>query len=379
MNPVARLLAAFLLLPVSCLAKQIDTSSSPLLNSLAVTGNPFGIAPLTAVIDLSSRQPVRVSITIKGKRTPLGDITNDFNRTAANHSLPVLGLYAGHDNRIELRFFDDDGLLLETFEFSLTTFSARPALPQVRIDEADLENMLPGMTLVSAYGHSSDAKMLPMRAFMFDEFGDIRWYLDTANHSELKDLFFSCGPERLQNGNLYFGSFHTDAIFEMNLLGKIINRWPLEPYEFHHQVMEMPNGNFLLTSGVKDADTTQDFVIEVDRRSGEVVTAWDLNLSLENTRNVQGNNEKNWFHGNAVAYDAEQDAILVSGRFQGLVKLTSDNKIAWLMSPHEGWTQNGRGEEIDDFLLQPLDQSGKAITDSKTLTGHRNHPEFEWN
>ena len=105
-----------------------------------------------------------------------------------------------------------------------------------------------------------------------------------SEHPELSRLFYDNGMTRLENGNLLFGNNNNETIYEVNMLGEIINRWPLTGYEFHHHVIEKPNGNFLVTVNDKSKTTVEDVILEIDRESGGLVNQWDLNLSLDNSR-----------------------------------------------------------------------------------------------
>ena len=90
------------------------------------------------------------------------------------------------------------------------------------------------------------------------------------------------------------------------------------------------------------------------------------------TRNL-ADLDVDWFHGNALAYDPTDDTILVSGRTQGLVKLTRANEVVWILAPHRAWRS-----DLAAKLLQPLDAAGVPITDAAVLDGAVPHPEFEW-
>lgn len=108
------------------------------------------------------------------------------------------------------------------------------------------------MTLVSYFGHNGS--LFPQRPFIFDSFGEIRWYLNFRTHPQLNQLFYDDGIERLANGNFYFGSgggafggAADNTIYEIDLFGNVLNKWEMPNYGFHHEVKEKPNGNFLVT------------------------------------------------------------------------------------------------------------------------------------
>jgi arylsulfate sulfotransferase len=237
--------------------------------------------------------------------------------------------------------------------------------------------MSDGMTLVSWFGF--DVDRLPQNPFVFDAFGDIRWYLDLKTHPELNQLLFENGIERLQNGDFYFGDASTDKIFEMDLFGTVINSWNMPGYHFHHNVQEKPNGNFIVSVDKIGASTVEDFIIEIDRSSKQIINTWDLNQSLQNTRRTLFSNPMDWIHVNALIYDPRDNTIFVSGRTQGLVKLDNNNKVVWIMGCHKGWGIAGNGIDLKNYLLTPLDGNDQRITNQDILDGKINHPDFEWN
>lgn len=240
--------------------------------------------------------------------------------------------------------------------------------------------MTDGLTFVSYFGYNE--RLTPQRPFMFDSFGDIRWYLDFQSNQQLANLFYDVGMERLQNGNLYFGDGSTNKIYEINMLGEVVNSWDMPGYGFHHQVTEKPNGNFLATVNKLGASTVEDHVIEIDRSSGDIINIWDLNKSLDDTRTAWDTDladiSVDWFHANSVEYDDSDNTIIVSGRTQGVVKLNENNEVVWIIAPHKGWKTSGNGTDLSQFLLQPLDANNDPITDNAVLAGDQNHPDFEW-
>jgi len=72
---------------------------------IEVEENPSGIAPLTAELRFETRRPVSVETTVQGS-IPLARSAPGF---ATEHRLPVLGLYPGAANSIELRLIDEEG------------------------------------------------------------------------------------------------------------------------------------------------------------------------------------------------------------------------------------------------------------------------------
>jgi arylsulfate sulfotransferase len=372
---------AFLMLVAGCSDSPVDVGERELdfLTEFTITPNPFGFAPLTAEVVLTTSQRIQIELVLARQ----GDSGVELHRVGPvteRVRLPILGLYPNVDNAITLRFLDESGTLLGDTTHTITTPPLLADLPAITINVAAPHAMKPGMNLVSYFGH--DSELTPQRPFIFDDAGTIRWYLDLRNHPNLSTLFYDDGVERLANGNLYFGDGSTGRIIEMDMLGRIVNEWGMPGYGFHHQVLEKPDGNFIVTVNKLGAPTIEDYLIEIDRATGEILREWDLNQSLEYTRRAWetpfADLNVDWFHANGVAYDPADDAIVVSGRTQGTVKLTNENEVVWIVAPHREWGTAGDGTDLTTRLLQPLDAAGQPITDPAVLDGTANHPDFEW-
>ncbi|KPJ97212.1 MAG: hypothetical protein AMS20_17330 [Gemmatimonas sp. SG8_28] len=374
--------ALVFLVPVAgCSDSPVDIGDSELdfLTELTITPNPFGFAPLTAELVLTTTRPIQVEVAV-ARQGDTGDVRHRFGTVSQRGRLPILGLFPSAENTITLRFLDETGTLLGDTTHTITTAALLGDLPAITINAATPQAVKPGMNLVSYFGH--DSELTPQRPFIFDETGTIRWYLDLRNHPTLSTLFYDDGVERLANGNLFFGDGSTARIIEMDMVGRIVNEWAMPGYGFHHQVLEKPDGNFIVTVNKLSAPTIEDHLIEIDRATGDIIREWNLNESLDNARRAWetpfADLNVDWFHANGVAYDSADDAIIVSGRTQGTVKLTNENEVVWILAPHREWGTAGDGTDLTTRLLQPLDAAGQPITDAAVLDGTVNHPDFEW-
>ena len=368
--------------PVPSIAFTVDPNSIKL--------NPYGYAPLSALVSFSVTVGGNTFIRVRGKHGKLTDIEHTFNDTGLQHAVPIIGLYPNYANTVDLRIMSTSGDTLAKSTISIQTGDLPPTMPTViAAAPFDETNVNPGLIMVSNY--STYGTKSPYIPYFMDNYGDIRWVLDYRTHPDLKTLVYECGISRLRNGNFYFGDAgQTESkIYEVDLLGKVLNSWTMSGYLFHHEVTEKPNGNFLLTATkpgstyTDGSPTIDDFVLEIDRKANTIATVWDLRESLDETRKeltAGGLSPANdWFHGNAVRYDSTDNTIIVSGRTQGVVKLDYANRVKWILSSHKGWTKNRRGEDLTQFLLKPLDASGKLITDAAVIDGTALTTDFEWN
>ncbi|GAB3038223.1 hypothetical protein GCM10027185_45850 [Spirosoma pulveris] len=349
--------------------------------------NPYGYTPLAALLNFSTPLVGRTFIRVRGKHGNLTTIDHLFTDTGTSHSVPVIGLYPNYANLVDIRIVDEGGDTLAQSTITILTGDLPPNMPQsITVTRFDETKVATGLILVSNYSTLGTGS--PSTPYLMDAYGDIRWVLDYRSHEKLKTLNFDDGIGRLRNGNFFFGDINTSVIYEVDLLGKVINQWGTSGYLFHHEVSEKPDGNFLLTT-TKPSSTyanenpaIEDYVIEIDRQDGTISTVWDLKESLDETRyavsddGLQGPSD--WFHGNAVTYDSTDHTIVVSGRSQGVVKLDYTNHVKWILAAHKGWTTNRRAEDLTQFLLQPLTSNNDPISSMAVIEGTSIAPDFEW-
>ena len=353
----------------------------PLEANFSITVNPSGHAPLTAKVVLTTNFPTKASMRVLGKHGPNSDVGYEQTTPSQYFHFDVLGLYPDYINQIQFTFYNAAGKVLKVDTINLQTAPLHENMPEITIEKAAIESIKPGFNLVNYFGFNSDP--FPQTAFAFDAYGDIRWYLDFSGHPELGGLFYDVGMILLQNGNLAFGDKNSDKIYEVDYFGEVLGRWHMDGYAFHHTIYEKPNGNFLATVSDNQLETYEDIIIEIDRNTDAIVKVWNLNESLQNTRNPWGNNTNDiaddWSHANGLAYDAEDNAIIVSLRSQGVAKLSNNNEVIWIMAHHKNWETAGNGVSLNAFLLRPLDSQGSPIEEQGILEGYYNHASFEWN
>ena len=380
------ILFSLIIFVIACGDKDDDAPPPPPVTpeiTVTSTLNPFTYNPLCAKLDISTNVDGKIQIELIGQDGEASNIKHTFDDFAREHSVPVLGLYADYENIVQVTLLDanDDELISE--EIKITTEALPEIFPEIIVDVRKLDKMEAGINLVSYRG-----VLWPNIPYMVDAFGKIRWILDYTNHPTLNDLYYDTGIERLQNGHWYFGDRSTQTIYEVDVFGEIVHSWQLEPYGFHHNVQETSNGNFLVTANnsnsahINGNPAVDDHILEIDRQTGAIIHVWDLKESLDEYRDalgqIQMGDNMNWAHVNSVIYDESDDCIIASLRNQGVCKLDKNNNLKWLLATHEGWTTNRQGDNLNDFLLTPLDATNNPITTPDDLNGLTNHTDFEW-
>jgi arylsulfate sulfotransferase len=355
--------------------KKEEVPEEQLIVKITSTSNPEGIAPLTAFVEVETKMETAVSLKIHGAIP----IDHQFEKIGSKHRIPVLGLYPNTLNKVECTITDKKGnhyTKLLTFQ----TDSLPDYFPRIDLGVVQTEKMEPGFNLCGlSYGVQGKHESSP---FVFDSNGDIRWYL---NLRPLKHIVWPV--ERLKNGNFFF--LNGSQVMEYDMLGEIINQWKVKGFNLHHDVTELPSGNFLAIADKhkttivhqgKEIGSSSDHVVEIDRETGDVVKEWDLRKVLDVDRNAIHEVGGDWMHLNGLCYSESDSCIIVSGKHQGIAKITQDNQLKWILAPHTGWGKAGRdgnGNETTPYLLTAVDKEGEICT-RKIQTGTLESDSFNW-
>ena len=290
------------------------TTAGYTLDNPNIIVNPYGNSPLTALVMFETEEEVAPEVTIVGK-DDLSTYEHTFEKSKI-HYLPIYGLYADYTNEVIIKCGD------------------------VYKDEEYLTNDLYFYT-PSSSGYTC----------AYDVNGDVRWYLTNYALWEIN---------RLENGHLLVSTerlinspYYMTGLYEMDLLGKIYVEYSLEG-GYHHDYYEMPNGNLLVASDDfnNEAGTVEDYIVELDRTTGNIVKRIDLKNIL-NMEDGKSENwiEYDWFHNNSVWYDEKTNSITLSGRHQDAV-INIDYttlELNWIIGDPTNWS-----EEYQKYFFSPV-------------------------
>lgn len=355
--------------------------------------NPSGYNPLAANLYCELPAQGRIKIIVHSKpdaKTP--DVEFQSDDVQRSQVIQILGLYPNYENKVTLVYLDKTGkerakttIQIKTKALNVTYLPAA-----IRIIKRKINEMEPGMTLISSPGKEETDTSIP---YMIDADGEIRWILDWNSHPELKYIGAQCGLKRMKNGNYIAGDCNHGLLVEVDALGNIVHKWDLKGmgYNFHHEAVETKNGKIqILVTKAKamlaDGSNSRifDHTIELDPITGSITKEWDYAQILDSARinkvdmgeewnnNMYlGANRSNWLHNNGIFVD--DDEMVATGRWLGFFKYDYSGKLKYIMAPHNNWR-----EQYKRYLLTPLDRNGQPITDIEVLNGEKVHEDFEW-
>ncbi len=302
--------------------------------------DPYNASPLTALILFETEEEVSPKVTIEGK-DKLTTFTTEFAKNT-KHYLPIYGLYADYNNKVDISYTLSNGKkITKQVEIQTNKLPDDFVLPtSLKKDSSKLTNDLYFFT-PSSKGYTC----------AYDVNGDVRWYLSNNaiwDNTRLKNGHMIVSTERLVNSPYYM-----TGLYEIDLLGHIYNEYSLKG-GYHHDYFELPNGNLLVASDDfnNEAGTVEDYIVELDRTTGNIIKTWDLKKIL-NMGDGKSENWSNydWFHNNSVWYDDATNSITLSGRHQDAViniDYTS-GKLNWIIGDSTNWSS-----EYQKYFFTPV-------------------------
>ena len=337
------------------------------LEEALIVVNPYGTSPLSAVAVFSTEEACGGTVTVKGKSAE-NDVTGTFE-AEKDHIVPIYGLYNNDTTEVVISL--DDGT---SAAFEVTTEDIN----------VDYGTITAEMKSEASYDYTNLTFVCSTMGSLYavDAAGDIRFYTNMGG---------VLGVHQLENGHILMPasyvlkpSYYKEGMIEIDLMGKIYGEYMI-PGGQHHDFVEMPNGNFLVASNSPDLSTVEDYVVEIDRQTGNVV--WELDMKdLMGTEEGQsasmdtdGSEESDWFHNNGLAYDAGNDLLLLSARHKDAIVAVNmeDKSLAWILGDPTGWGEdyqsyffNPEGEDFEWFYAQHnvsiLDNGDIALFDNGT-------------
>lgn len=371
-------------------AQPSETPATLLARPPLVRPNPIRRAPLVAIVDLETTEPVEVVILVRdGQRA----WQHPWAQAASQRqSIAVMGLRPDRVHEIRLRLTSPSSKVVEiTPPLLFKTPPLPESFPPLETILSKPQLMEPGVTLFAINLWRESVSLLDYGYIIaLDEAGEVVWYCDTTDR--IADM------RRMENGHLLYLHGNYRYAYEIDLLGRDYRRWvatnltvlpkddaiPIAIDTLHHDLQELPNGNFLtFATELKEfaeyptsefdpdapwepADVVCDRLVEFDPASGDIVEQLHLTDLLDRRRfgfmalsgfwKDKYNHElpglsRDWSHANGLIYVPEDNSAIVSFRhLDCLMKIDwSTKQIRWILGEPSGW-----GEAWQKYLLEPV-------------------------
>ena len=362
----------------------------PVMSDLTFATNPSGRVPLVAQATFTTDEGAQVSVEISaGERTWVEAPASGYH---VEHSVMVLGLQPERAYQIVVVATDAAGNEVRSSAYEITTPALPDDFPPITATRSEPERMEPGVTLFSVYRREGDDRGNDYGLLVaVNAAGEVVWYY--RSDERITDA------RRLRNGNLlHNGGAKRDRMYEIDMLGHVVRQWhaagvggdaptesiPVAIDSLHHEVYEMPSGNFLaLSSELRQLDNYPSSetdpaapretayvvggVIVEFTPAGQIVRELKLfdlldpyrigydSLGTGFWRELYGavveGDTRDWLHDNAIIYDDRDDSAIVSLRHgDAVIKVgLATGELTWILGTPAGWKSPQQ-----DRLLTPV-------------------------
>ena len=388
----------------------LSCAGPPVATNVQLVPNPNKNAPLAGILTFNTDRPVSTTITIDDGMTQ--QIVQPDDSLKTDHEVLVLGLKPGKLHQITATLKDKNGRELVLDSLTIETPPMPDDFPSLELVQEKTGEMEPGITMFTVFRWKEpfDDDSDWGYAIAVNEAGEVVWYLK-ADHwiDEVR---------RKHNGNLMFGGVDDGRLFEVDMLGNIVQEWyssgavtkpiaegsiAVDTDMFHHDVIELASGNFLglglevrsledfpveypPSEKKQTADVAGDVIIEF-APDGSTVRKWSMVDILDPRRLGEGSLSGDHYydiynevydplpyditHCNAIYYIEEEDAVLVSSNFQcAIYKIDmKTGSLKWILGDPTGWEKPWSDKLLKpkgDFTW-PCHQHGMELTPQGTL------------
>ncbi|WP_165815252.1 aryl-sulfate sulfotransferase [Levilactobacillus bambusae] len=375
------------------LADGYQTQAHRKANTLAspyVKLNPYQTSPLTALVAFTTPRATQVTVKVVGtsEKTTITHTVKGYQR---HHQVGITGLAAGKANQVTLTAKSASGRVT-TKTVTLTTKAAPKRIGQNTVKTSKPQ--------VMALGKGNDQLTFAVSSlgltYGLDTAGNVRWYSSRPIAHVFKVLKNHHLLVLYQSKN---GKYNT--LVETDYYGRIYREYDFkgvfptrkDPHKtsantvIHHDAIELPDGNLMLTVDDGGSKYVEDTMIELNRRTGKIMRVIDLkkifpaSAYTTYTATKRADGKVDWFHQNTIYFDNRRQQLLVSGRNQSTV-LALDwktMKIKWIFGSHQGWPK-----KYQKYLLKQVGtpfswnggQHAAGLIQTGQFTGNTERLEF---
>jgi arylsulfate sulfotransferase len=314
--------------------------------------DPYDMNPGSALVIFENDLPGNIEVTIQGDDA-YSTYTYVKSSKTTHFEIPIIGLYLGRENIVILNDLNGNKSTLK-----ITTEPLPVDFQVYKLEKSLPEKMEPGISLFIACFDDSYTALL-------DNNAQVRGYLSNSYMAHGTAIIQLKNGHMLATGDEYRQiPYNMTSLWEFNWLGKIFYEYEI-PNGVHHNISEMPNGDFLVVSNNKDwlvTRTREDVVLILDRKTGSVKKEYDFRNILDENRSPYNHFDTNiinvqsidWMHTNAAIYNPVDNSIIVSSPIQSQVVAidAESSKIKWILGPHDGY--EGTSEFLKKYLLTPI-------------------------
>lgn len=304
---------------------------------LLVVPNPYGASVQTAMLLFNTSEECRVRYRVIGK-TEGTDFVGETEVTT-RHRVPVMGLYKGYTNKLELELLNPEGTVIQRRE--------------LRIYARDIPLAL--QNIVTKVEHSEDSCFpfilvngLRFNPVVFDQNGEVRYSLQIKTNR--------MGMIPLQDGHFLYADTSVNRAgagvrsvacqyHEMDYMGRIYRTYLLD-FPVGNLAAQREDSLFLVTASEKKY--VHDSILELDRSTGRTIRKC-LMVDILGTKYQD---RRSWVVISGLDFCGDQ-LLITMKRFHTVLSLDWETQsVNWVLAPESVW----RDTPLQDKLLTSVNE-----------------------
>ena len=321
----------------------LDNDIYSFKNALLIL-NPYKISLLTAVLLFNTEMQCMVRYVIKGIRGSKDYTVCDETYTT-RHRVPILGLYGGRNNKIDLSLVDKNG---ETIKHRVIQIYVSPIQENIRnmVSETDTKMSQFGFIMLNTAIGSPVA---------IDRNGDVRYSIQIKT-GKLGMIPLANGHfllvDKTANRIDKYGRVTPCRYHEMDYMGRVYRTYLLE-YRIGRAITQHGDSLFFVTAS--DDGHLSDRIAELNLKTGELIKYCDIHSIVGDKYRVYDN----WIDTSNIEYN-DGRILITAKRLNSIISIDwKELKPDWIIAPPKVWQDS----DVSKYVLKDKSEhrEGEAV------------------
>lgn len=353
------------------------SKEKPGIEQPLIAWNPFGTNNLSAYIYFPSNMQAKLRYTISVEDETIPDFTRTlYNGRSSGltneHEYQLIGFVPGRKNYLVLELLNKSEECIQKRVFSLNVpkLSSNAPVRAQALEGKSSEQMSNGLFFVCG-AQTNSGKKNPY-IWLYDNSGVLRGEIPIKDYRT--DRIYTQSDEMIY-------SYGISNFTRVSTLGQVIDTYDISPYRQHHDYINNEYGSLwiLATDPRKTNHATQDVMVSLSLKSGDVTKLLDFENLLPEKFKQSGSKPGNWLGLDSIQRTGSTDILVSSSKDSTIYKVANITsavpKVSYLIADPDLWL----GDKLSKKLLKKSSGEEEATeeTDSEKSEETNEEPPFE--
>lgn len=315
--------------------------------------NPYGTNTTGIYMYFKTEKMAKATYTISCEG--YADFTRTLNTNTSSgytkeHEYLLVGAIPNQKNTITVNLFNQQGDQIDTISWTYDAPNLLGGNEYITVDLETTNNTTPltnGLYTVLGNDVDEDSDVLAYTR-LYDNSGVIRSEIPITSYRAHRMIF---------NENTMYLSISGTKIVGIDQTGYVSAIYDTGDYKLHHDYIFNDDQNFIVLASKKDAKTSEDKIITIDRETGEINELIDLIDLFPNyyktTSKPKSEDDIDWMHINSLHLVNGNSLIISSRETSTIIKIDdiyNNPTVDYMIGSDNFWQDSG----YDNLLLTPI-------------------------